>query len=35
METLFPEIVPLREGRLPVTAGHKLYYEECGNSLGP
>jgi proline iminopeptidase len=32
--TLFPEIVPYRTGRLKVSGGHELYFEECGNPDG-
>lgn len=31
---LYPEIEPYRVGRLEVTDGHQLYYEECGNPDG-
>ena len=31
---LYPEIVPFRTGRLPVSGGHELYYEECGSPVG-
>jgi proline iminopeptidase len=30
----YPEIEPYRTGRLPVTAGHELYFEEVGNPKG-
>jgi proline iminopeptidase len=32
--TLYPEIVPYRTGRLKVSGGHELYFEECGNPNG-
>ena len=32
--TLYPAIEPYRQGRLPVSAGHELYFEESGNPLG-
>ena len=32
--TLFPEILPYRTGRLRVSGGHELYFEECGNPDG-
>jgi proline iminopeptidase len=32
--TLYPEIVPYRTGRLKVSGGHELYFEECGNPDG-
>lgn len=32
--SLYPEIVPFRKGRLKVTGGHELYYEECGSASG-
>ena len=31
---LYPEIEPYRTGRLPVTGGHELYFEESGNPRG-
>ncbi|MGE5513158.1 MAG: prolyl aminopeptidase [Bacteroidota bacterium] len=31
---LYPPIEPFREGRLPVTGGHELHFEECGNRNG-
>src|SRR6185312_15874945 len=31
---LYPPIAPYREHRLPVSAGHSLYVEECGNPNG-
>lgn len=31
---LFPKIEPYRSGHLPVSHGHSLYWEECGNPLG-
>ena len=31
---LYPEIEPYRTGRLPVSGGHDLYFEECGNPEG-
>jgi len=32
--TLYPEIEPYDSGRLPVSALHTLYYEQCGNPRG-
>jgi proline iminopeptidase len=32
--TLYPEIEPYRTGRLPVSGGHDLYFEESGNPQG-
>jgi proline iminopeptidase len=32
--TLYPEIEPWNVGRLPVSALHELYFEECGNPDG-
>jgi proline iminopeptidase len=32
--TLYPEIEPYRTGRLPVSGGHELYFEESGNPRG-
>ena len=32
--TLYPEIEPFRTGRLPVSGGHELYFEESGNPKG-
>ena len=32
--TLYPEIEPYDCGRLPVSALHTLYYEQCGNPRG-
>jgi proline iminopeptidase len=32
--TLYPEIVPYRTGRLRLSGGHELYFEECGNPAG-
>jgi proline iminopeptidase len=32
--TLYPEIQPYRTGRLPVSDGHELYFEESGNPAG-
>ena len=32
--TLYPPIEPYMQGRLGVTAGHNLYYEQCGNPDG-
>jgi proline iminopeptidase len=32
--TLYPEIEPYRTGRLPVSGGHELYFEESGNPQG-
>ena len=31
---LYPEIEPYRTGRLPVSGGHDLYFEESGNPKG-
>jgi len=31
---LYPPIEPFRIGRLPVTGGHELHFEECGNPAG-
>lgn len=31
---LYPEIDPFRTGRLPVSGGHDLYFEESGNPQG-
>lgn len=31
---LYPSIVPYRSGRLPVSGGHDLYFEECGSQRG-
>ena len=31
---LYPPIAPYRERRLPVSGGHTLYVEECGNPRG-
>ncbi len=31
---LYPEIEPFRTGRLPVSGGHDLYFEESGNPKG-
>ena len=32
--SLYPEIVPVRSGRLKVSDLHELYYEECGSPSG-
>lgn len=32
--TLYPPIEPYRQGRLKVSGGHEIYYEECGNANG-
>ena len=32
--TLYPELQPYRTGRLPVSGGHELYFEESGNPQG-
>ncbi|MGH8184463.1 MAG: prolyl aminopeptidase [Rhodanobacteraceae bacterium] len=32
--TLYPEIEPFDSGKLPVSALHTLYYEQCGNPHG-
>ena len=34
LRELFPEITPYNTGRLPVSALHTIYYEECGNPRG-
>ena len=34
MLTLFPEIQPYARGRLPVSDGHELYFEQSGNAQG-
>lgn len=34
MLTLYPEIQPYEQGKLPVTDGHELYFEESGNPGG-
>ena len=31
---LYAQIEPYRHGRLPVTGGHEIYFEECGNPRG-
>ncbi len=31
---LYPEIVPYQSGMLPLSDGHQMYYEECGNPQG-
>ena len=31
---LYPPIEPYAQGRLPVTGGHEIYYEQCGNPQG-
>ncbi len=31
---LYPELAPYRDGLLPVSALHSIYYEECGNPDG-
>ena len=31
---LFPQITPYNTGYLPVSGGHSIYYEECGNPEG-
>ena len=31
---LYPSVAPFRTGRLPVSGGHDLYFEECGSQLG-
>lgn len=33
-EVLFPAIEPYNAGHMPVSDGHSLYYEECGNARG-
>jgi proline iminopeptidase len=32
--SLYPTIEPYRTGRLAVTGGHELFFEECGNPAG-
>jgi proline iminopeptidase len=34
LRTLYPEIEPYRTGRMPVSGGHDLYFEESGNPKG-
>ncbi|WP_417471296.1 prolyl aminopeptidase [Maricaulis sp.] len=34
MSPLFPPIEPHRTGRLPVSHGHELYWEQCGHAGG-
>ncbi|HEX4480206.1 MAG TPA: prolyl aminopeptidase [Rudaea sp.] len=34
MRTLYPDIEPYDHGMLPVSDGHTLYYEQCGNPNG-
>ncbi|MBX2804354.1 MAG: prolyl aminopeptidase [Hyphomicrobiales bacterium] len=34
LRSLFPEISPYRDGFLPVSRLHTIYYEECGNPDG-
>ena len=34
MQQLYPELKPYREFFLPVTHGHSLYVELCGNPQG-
>jgi proline iminopeptidase len=34
LRTLYPALKPIRTGRLPVTAGHELYFEESGKRAG-
>lgn len=34
MLTLYPEIQPYERGKMPVTDGHELYFEESGNPGG-
>lgn len=31
---LYPPLEPFGQGRLPVSGGHEIYYEECGNPGG-
>jgi proline iminopeptidase len=31
---LYPPIEPNRQGRLAVSGGHEIYYEDCGNRDG-
>jgi len=33
-DNLYPDIEPFKKGHLPVTHGHSLYYELCGNPDG-
>ena len=33
-ETLYPRIEPFATGRMPVSDGHELYFEQCGNPDG-
>ena len=33
-DSLFPEIEPYAQGLLDVSGGHRIYYEECGNTTG-
>jgi len=33
-KTLYPPIEPYATGRMPVSGGHDIYYEECGNPNG-
>ena len=34
LRTLYPEVEPYRTGRLQVSGGHELYFEESGNPKG-
>ncbi len=34
MRTLFPEIQPYARGKLPVSDGHEIYFEQSGNAQG-
>jgi len=34
LEGLYPPMEPFMHGRLRVTGGHELYFEQCGNPLG-
>jgi proline iminopeptidase len=34
LRTLYPDLEPFRTGRLPVSDGHDLYFEESGNPHG-
>ncbi len=34
LRTFYPAIEPYRTGYMPVSGGHKIYWEECGNPKG-
>ncbi len=34
LRSLYPDIEPYQQGYLPVSGGHSLYWEECGNPNG-